>query len=210
MVAVKICGINDGDALKAVAFYKAAFAGFVFYPPSPRHAGIELAASLTAELPRFVKAVGLFVDPDDEYLEKVLESVSLDMIQLHGTESPHRVRQIKTRYNLPVMKAVSIDTKADLKQAKAYERVADWMLFDSRPQHLPGGTGQSFDWQLLRAYKHIKPWMLAGGLTAENLPEALGVLSPDAVDVSSGVEVMPGMKSPMKIQEFIETAHYTG
>lgn len=209
MTNVKICGITDQDSLRAAITFGAEFAGFVFYPPSPRALSIQDAAELVNSMQRSIKAVGLFVNPTNEYLQDVLAAVPLDLIQLHGSESPQRVRKIKSQFGLPVIKAVSISCAADIRKAYAYERVANWILFDSKPETLPGGMGLKFDWSLLSNYRHSKPWMLAGGLNAHNVKDALSVLSPDIVDVSSGVEDSPGFKSPKKIQEFIETVHDT-
>lgn len=209
MANVKICGITDFDSLRSAIEFGAEFAGFVFYPPSPRALEISEAAELVGSMQRSIKAVGLFVNPQDTLLEDVLASVPLDFIQLHGSESPQRVRRIRAKFGLPVIKAISIGNQADIRKAYAYERVANWILFDSKPEALPGGMGLKFDWSLLENYRHTKPWMLAGGLNAENVGKAFASLSPDIVDVSSGVEDRPGQKSPQKIQEFIETVHNT-
>lgn len=209
MTAVKICGIRDREALDAAVAAGADFVGFVFYPKSPRNITIADAAALVGGMPRSARAVGLFVNPTDEELKEVLDAVPLDFLQLHGTESPQRVRQIRASFSLPVIKAVSVSSTADIANAKAYERVASWLLFDAKPAALPGGTGEVFDWNILKDYTHAKPWMLAGGLNAQNVQDALAILAPDAVDVSSGVETAPGLKSPAKIEEFIETVYDT-
>ena len=204
-VQVKICGIKTPDALNAAVETGARFIGFVFYPPSPRHVEIDTAKELAIMLPTGVKGVGLFVNPTDEELEAALGKVQLDMVQLHGNESPERVVEIKEKYNMPVIKAFPIRDEQDIEMANSYE-AADWLLFDAKPNEsdLPGGTGKTFDWSLLRGKEFSKPWMLSGGLTAENVGGALGTLSPDAVDVSSGVEAVRGEKDSDKIRAFIE------
>ncbi len=206
-VLVKICGLNSPDAVRAAA--TADFAGFVFYPPSPRSLSPKDAASLAAALPRAVKRVALLVDPDDALLRLVAGEFAPDMIQLHGKEPPERVRAIKRDYGKPVMKAIPVRVAADLRMADAYLDVADWLLFDGkppeRPDALPGGNAVPFDWTLLQGKSFALPWMLSGGLTAANVGEAVRISGARVVDVSSGVEDRPGSKNPIKIKEFIET-----
>ncbi|HOO81212.1 MAG TPA: phosphoribosylanthranilate isomerase [Alphaproteobacteria bacterium] len=206
MTAVKICGLKDPENLSAATSAGARYVGFVFYPPSPRNIAADSAKELSLTLPTGVKAIGLFVNPTNEQLEHILGIVPLDMLQLHGSESPERVQQIKDKFAMPVMKATKIREPADLETVPAYEETADWLLFDSRPEAatLPGGTGHSFDWSLLAGKTFSRPWMLSGGLTPENVAEALSQLSPTAVDVSSGVESAPGVKDPAKIKAFID------
>ncbi len=161
-------------------------------------------------LPTGVRAVGLFVDPTDEELEAVLGKVQLDMIQLHGTETPERVQNIKKRFSMPVIKAFPVRTAEDIERSGDYVSCADWFIFDAKPMpgqagsDLPGGTGQVFDWSLLEGRVFTKPWMLSGGLTPDNVGAALSTLSPEAVDVSSGVEKQRGEKDPEKIQAFLK------
>lgn len=207
MTDVKICGLSTPKTLKAAIEGGARHVGFVFYPPSPRNVTLEQAAELSALTPPSVRRVGLFVDPTNKDLEKTLQHVQLDIIQLHGNEKPERVSDIKDRFQKPVMKALRIATKYDLEDIPDYEAVADWLLFDAKPQDadLPGGTGESFDWSVLKGLTFSKPWMLSGGLDAENVTEALSILKPKAVDVSSGVESERGIKDAEKIKEFIET-----
>lgn len=204
--AVKICGIRDLAALKAAADAGAAYAGFVFYPKSPRNVEIENAANLVRQTP--LTTVGLFVDPDDETLQRVLAEVPLKMIQLHGTETPARVAAIKAQYKLPVMKALRIAAVADLAASTEYASVADWLLFDAKVEGTVGGTGQAFDWSVMDGFKSPRPWMLAGGLNPENVTSAVIKLRPDAVDVSSGVESAPGVKDACKISAFIESVRH--
>lgn len=204
--AVKICGLSDPANLSTAIKAGARYVGFVFYPPSPRNISAETAKELSLSVPTGIRSVGLFVDPSDEQLEQTLGIVPLDMIQLHGSETPARIAEIKARFSMPIMKAFNIREEADLTPVPDYEDVTDWLLFDSKPETatLPGGTGQSFDWNLLAGKTFSKPWMLSGGLTPDNVRDALSQLSPDAVDVSSGVESAPGAKDAAKIKAFIE------
>ncbi len=211
MTDVKICGLSTPETLQTAIESGARFVGFVFYPPSPRHVSVDIAANLARSLPTGVRSVGLFVDPDDETLVKVTGSVPLDMIQLHGDETPERVSAIKALTHLPVMKAIRVASAADLEGVEEFENVADWLLFDTKLENadLPGGTGHSFDWNILAGREFKKPWMLAGGVTAENVTEALSILSPNAVDVSSGVESSRGVKDSEKIRTFIQAVKNT-
>lgn len=204
MTLVKICGLKDSENLKAAIDAGAAFVGFVFFEGSPRNIDFHTAANLRQLTPESVKAVGLFVNPDDETLEKFAVGLKLDMIQLHGDETPDRVMDIKRAFGIPVMKAIRIGDKDDLQQLDEFQPVADWLLFDVKVEGEHGGTGKSFDWSLLRRRKIEKPWMLSGGLNAGNVASALGILRPKAVDVSSGVEIERGVKDAAKIRAFIE------
>lgn len=206
---IKICGIKDVPALNAAVHAGAHYVGFVFFEKSPRYIAPPQAAHLVRQLPSTVKAVGLFVDPTDAYLEAALGATTLDVIQLHGHETPERVAEIKATWHMPVIKALPISTPDDLQQVSAYENIADWILFDAKPPknaEVPGGAGVSFDWSILKDKKFKKPWMLSGGLDKDNVQEALSLLSPDGVDVSSGVESSRGMKDPQKIEAFIKAA----
>lgn len=208
-VEVKICGINAREAAQAAG--SADYAGFVFYAPSPRHVTPEQAAALAAELPASVKKVGLFVDAEDAAIEKVLDSLDLDMLQLHGEETPGRAAAIKALFKRPVMKAVKLAESKDLAAAKGFAGVCDRILFDAKPPAemtgaLPGGNALAFDWELLRGYAPSIPWMLSGGLTPENVAEALATSKAQAVDVSSGVEDRRGHKDPALIRRFIAAA----
>ncbi|MCB1783032.1 MAG: phosphoribosylanthranilate isomerase [Alphaproteobacteria bacterium] len=205
MTQVKICGIKEAQALEAAVSGGARFVGFVFYPRSPRFIEKDSARELALRIPAGVRSVGLFVDPDDALLEDVLGVVGVDMVQLHGAETPERVAVIKERFGLQVMKALPVSSADDIQIAAQYEGVADWLLFDAKAPEgaVPGGTGTSFDWGLLQGKSFGLPWMLSGGLTAENVGEALAALSPSAVDVSSGVEVSRGVKDPAKIRAFL-------
>jgi phosphoribosylanthranilate isomerase len=184
--------------------------GFVFYPPSPRALTPDIAGNLARMLPTGTRAVGLFVDASDDQIASVTARVPLDMLQLHGHETPRRVAEIRGRFQTPVMVAIRVATAADLVPLPDYEAVADWILFDAKPPPsvttLPGGTGIAFDWQLLQRVKIVRPWMLSGGLNAGNLVEAVSLTGLKAVDVSSGVEDAPGMKSTTLIREFLAVA----
>ncbi len=184
--------------------------GFVFYPPSPRAVTADIAAELARMLPTGTRAVGLFVGARDDQIRAVTARVPLDLLQLHGDEPPRRVAEIKDRFGLRVLKAIRIATAADLGPLPDYETVADWILFDAKApanvRTLPGGTGMAFDWQLLRGLKVARPWMLSGGLTAQNMAEAVAITGAKMVDVSSGVEDRPGAKSVARIQEFLAAA----
>lgn len=204
---IKICGLTDPESIRVSSAAGAGFLGFVFYPPSPRSVPVDAAQSLRSVVPGGVVPVGLFVDPDDELLGAVLPRLKPGLIQLHGSETPQRVGAIKARYGLPVMKALKIAGPEDLETLSLYEEVSDWILFDAKAptgSTLPGGNGVVFDWSVLKSITPRRPWMLSGGLTTENVGEALKVLSPDAVDVSSGVEDAPGRKNADKIRAFIQ------
>ncbi|CAO3414637.1 phosphoribosylanthranilate isomerase [Azospirillum doebereinerae] len=209
-VLTKICGLSEPDSLRAAVTGGARYVGFVFYPPSPRAVAPALAADLARLVPTGIRSVGLFVDPDDEFLEHVVGQVPLDLIQLHGKETPRRVAEIKARYGMPVMKAIKIGGPEDLAAALEAAETADRLLFDAKPPAkvtaLPGGNGIAFDWTLLAGRRWPKPWMLSGGLTSENVAEAVRVTGATEIDVSSGVEDRPGHKDPALVRAFLEAA----
>jgi phosphoribosylanthranilate isomerase len=210
-IEAKICGINSPEALRAAGRGGARFVGFNFYPRSPRVLTPGEAGALAARVPPGVSKVGLFVDPDDDQLAATLERVAFDLLQLHGSETPERVAQIRARFGLPVMKVIKVATAEDLAGADDYLGVVDRLMFDAKaPQAmksaLPGGNAVAFDWRLLAGRSWTRPWMLAGGLHADNLAEAVGISGARAVDVSSGVEERPGVKSPEKIAAFLDQA----
>jgi len=204
-VAVKICGITTPDALAAAA--SARFVGFVFYPRSPRSLAPALAGELARQVGTGTRVVGLFVDPTNDWLDHILSQVPLDMIQLHGHETPGRVQEIAQRFGLPIIKAIGIASRDDLRQIADYEPFADWLLFDAKPPAnvtaLPGGNGLVFDWTILHGLTTTRPWMLSGGLTVDNVQEAIRLTGAHAVDVSSGVEDRPGLKNPARIHDFL-------
>lgn len=207
-VLAKICGIRDDDALVAAVNHGAAYIGLVFFPPSPRSLTPAEAAELVDGLPEDVKKVGLFVDPTDDQLAEALAHVRLDLVQLHGSETPARVEQIRQDWGVPVAKAVGIADAADLTAAEAFADVADMLLFDAKPPagaDRPGGHGAAFPWPLMRDWKRPDiPWMLAGGLTPETVAEAVRLSGAAMVDVSSGVERERGVKDPELIRRFLE------
>ncbi len=208
-VEVKICGITDEDAMDAAIEAGADYVGLVFFPPSPRNVTPDRAAELVEFAPGDVTKVGLFVDPDDSTLDAVLTRVRLDLLQLHGHETPERVEAIRLEYGLPVMKVLSVSDAADLDAAEPYLAVADRLLFDAKPPKgavLPGGNATSFDWSILTGRKWGLPWMLAGGLTPANVAAAVRISGASCVDVSSGVESAPGVKDAEKIRAFIAAA----
>lgn len=203
-VAVKICGIAEDAGLRAAIEGGAGFVGFVFYPPSKNAIKPDDARRLAKLVPPHVKKVGLFVDAGDDELRAVTNAVPLDLLQLHGQETPARVAAIKALSGLPVMKALRMQTPGHLDAIPAYEAVADRLLFDSRIGTEP--SGGPINWALLKGRRFTKPWMLAGGLTTDNLAEAVRVSGASIVDVSSGVEDTSGRKSPDKIRAFIALA----
>jgi phosphoribosylanthranilate isomerase len=207
-VRVKICGVRDRATIEAAATAGAAYVGFVFFPKSPRHLGWDEARALGAAAPSGLCKVGLAVDPDDEALDR-LAGLPLDMIQLHGAETPARVAEVRRRVGLPVMKAVGVAAAADLDRIVAYEAVADQLLCDAKPPKdaaLPGGSGLAFDWRLVAGRRWAKPWMLAGGLTPETVGAAIRLTGARQVDVSSGVERAPGVKDHDRIAAFVRAA----
>lgn len=208
-VKVKICGLTQPEHVQVAARAGAAYVGFVFFPKSPRNVSIELARDLAIDAPLGLAKVALLVNADDATLDAILDAVPLDMLQLHGRESPGRVAQIRARYGLPVMKAIGIADDSDLIQITDYAAVADQLLIDAKAPKgadLPGGNGLSFDWRLVNRKYWPCPWMLAGGLTPENVGLAVQMTGARQVDVSSGVESAPGVKDSALIQAFVQAA----
>jgi phosphoribosylanthranilate isomerase len=201
---VKICGITDAPGLKAAVEGGAQYVGFVFYPPSRNVIKPDEAAKLAAMVPPLVTKTGLFVDAGDDELRDTAKRVPLDLIQLHGKETPQRAAEVRTLTGLPVMIAIRVTGAADLARVLAYEAVVDKILFDSRMG--AEASGGPIDWPLLKSRTFRKPWLLAGGLTAQNLADAVRASGATAVDVSSGVEDEPGRKSVEKIREFLNVA----
>ena len=208
-VRVKICGLRRLADIEAVAKAGAAYAGFVFFPKSPRHLTIPEAKALTLAAPAGLAKVALVVNADDAALDGLLAEVPIDMLQLHGSETPDRVAEVRARYGLPVMKAVGVADEGDLAALMEYSLVADQILVDAKPPkgaELPGGNGLAFDWRLLAGRRLLRPWMLAGGLTARNVSEAIRLTGAAQVDVSSGVESAPGVKDATLIAAFVAAA----
>lgn len=206
-IRVKICGLTRPEDVTAVADAGAAYAGFVFFPKSPRNVSIETARELAVDVPVGVAKVALVVDANDALLDAITSAVPLDILQLHGHETPERVTEIRSRYGLPVMKAVGVADAEDVAALDLYADVADQILVDAKPPKnadLPGGNGVSFDWRLISARRWSVPWMLAGGLTPDNVAEAIALTGAKQVDVSSGVERSPGIKDAEAIRAFIQ------
>lgn len=208
-IRVKICGINSAGALAAAAAAGADDVGFVFFAASPRGVTPAQAAAISASRPGGPLRVGLFVDPDDATLAATLAEVPLDVLQLHGEESPARVAEIRARFGLPVMKAIGIATATDLAQIPHFAAVADRLLLDAKAPpgaELPGGNAAPFDWGLVRGVAVGRPWLLAGGLNPANVAQAIAVAGAEGVDVSSGVEQARGVKDPARIAAFVSAA----
>lgn len=208
-LTVKICGLKTPEALDMALESGADLVGFVFFAPSPRHLGLAAARLLGERANGHAGKVALTVDADDSTLRAVVEALKPDMLQLHGVETPERVAALRTRFGLPVMKALPIAERKDLSRIDLYKRVADRLIFDARaPQDAtrPGGLGQPFDWTLLKGIDAGIPFMLSGGLDAGNVAEALRITRAPGIDVSSGVECAPGEKDPDKIRAFIRAA----
>ncbi len=208
-VAIKICGLRTPEALDVALEAGADMVGFVFFPPSPRHLGFEAARVLGERVRGRAQKVALSVDADDDWLAASIEALKPDMLQLHGRETPDRVVMVRTRFGLPVMKALPIEERADLAPVHLYAKVVDWLIFDGRAPRAatrPGGLGKSFDWRLLENIEPGVPFMLSGGLDPDNVAEALRIARAGGVDVSSGVERTPGEKDPDKIRAFIRAA----
>jgi phosphoribosylanthranilate isomerase len=206
---VKICGLKTPDTLEAALDAGADLVGFVFFPPSPRHVQSDAAEELRAVAHGRAVKVALTVDADDALLDSIVTNLRPDVLQLHGKESPARVSAIKKRFGLPVMKAIPVEVQTDLALISDYAGVADRLLFDARaPREAtrPGGLGRRFDWRLLQNVDPGIPFMLSGGLDAENVEEALRLTRAGGVDVSSGVERAPGEKDVEKIRAFVRAA----
>lgn len=205
-VRVKICGLRSAADVAAAAQAGAAYVGLVFHAKSPRHLSLVEAAAAALAAPEGVCKVALVVDATDATLDAIVAAVPIDMLQLHGQETPARVAEVKARYGLPVMKAMGVAGEADLAALLDMSLVADQLLIDAKPAPgatLPGGNGLTFDWRLLVGRKWLCPWMLAGGLTAKNVAEAIRLTGARQVDVSSGVERAPGVKDAGLIDAFV-------
>jgi phosphoribosylanthranilate isomerase len=209
---VKICGLSTRETLDAALEAGADMVGFVFFPASPRHLGLEAARDLGKQAKRRAVKVALTVDADDATLANIVEALQPDILQLHGSETVARLRDIKQKFGLQVMKAIAVETAADLASLPGYAAVADRILFDARaPKEAtrPGGLGAVFDWHVLENLDLKLPFMVSGGLNAENVAEAVRVTCAGGVDVSSGVERTPGIKDPEMIRAFIRAARAT-
>lgn len=208
-IAVKICGLGAVADVAACAAAGAKYVGFVFFPKSPRNVSLDTARELALATPPGIAKVALTVNADDAQLDALLDQVPLDILQLHGAETPERVSEVRARFGLPVMKAVGIADEGDLGAIADYASVADQLLIDAKPPKggtLPGGNGVTFDWRLIAGRRWAVPWMLAGGLTPATVGEAIRLTGAQQVDVSSGVESAPGVKDPDLISAFVSAA----
>ncbi len=208
-VKVKICGLTDATHVADAVAAGADYLGFNFFPKSPRFVSHEEAAALMAGVPERVQNVALVVNYSDDEFDALLACAKPDILQLHGSEAPERVEEVKTRFGLPVMKAFGIATADDLTQIDGYAAVADYLLIDAKPPKgadRPGGNAVSFDWSLLAGREIPVPWLLAGGLVPENVADAIAQTGACQVDVSSGVESAPGIKDASLVQSFISAA----
>ena len=206
---VKICGLSTAATLDAALEAGADMVGFVFFPKSPRHIDWATARALGRRVEGRAKVAALSVDADDETLERIADALSPDLMQLHGGETPARVKRIGELCARPTMKAIGVATGADLAAAEAYEGVADTLLIDAKPPKdaaLPGGNGRPFDWSLTRGFHFPGPWLLSGGLDPETVAAAITLSGARGVDVSSGVESAPGVKDPAKIRAVVAAA----
>ena len=208
-IKIKMCGLTRVEDVPAAVAAGAAYVGFVFFPKSPRNVTLEQAREMALAAPPGVAKVALVVDAEDAFLDELTAQVPLDMLQLHGSESPERVAEIKARYGLPVMKAVGVREAADLEAIDRYAAVADQILLDAKPPKdstRPGGNAESFDWSLIAGREWSVPWMLAGGLTVENVAEAIRVTGARQLDLSSALESAPGVKDHAKMRAFADAA----
>jgi phosphoribosylanthranilate isomerase len=206
---VKVCGLSTHETLDAALEAGADMVGFVFFPPSPRHLSLETARDLGGRVKRRAVKVALTVDADDATLGNIVETLRPDILQLHGKETMARLRDVKQAFGLPVMKAMAVETAADLATVPGYASVADRILFDARPPKgatRPGGLGAVFDWHVLENLDFNLPFMVSGGLTADNVADAIRITRAGGVDVSSGVERAPGIKDVEMIRAFIRAA----
>ena len=206
---IKICGLKTDDAVAAALAGGATHVGFIFFPKSPRNLEPEEAGRLRQAARGKAAAVAVTVDADDAFLDRIVEAMQPDMLQLHGKETPERVAEVKARYALPVMKAFSVSAVADLEKIGPYLGIADRFLFDAKPpkgSELPGGNGVSFDWEILNALPAQTDYLLSGGLNAENVGDAIRLANPPGLDISSGVESAPGVKDTALIETFFRAA----
>ncbi len=206
---VKICGLSEIEHVEEATNGGARYLGFVFFEKSPRNLTVDAARELMIAVPEGICKVALTVNPTDDFLDNITTRLPVDMLQLHGTETPERAAGIRSQFGLPVMKAVGVADVSDLATLDAYSDVVDQLLVDAKPpkeSELPGGNGLSFDWRLIAGRHWQVPWMLAGGLTPENVSEAIALTGANQIDVSSGVESAPGVKDTIKIEAFLKAA----
>ena len=207
---IKICGLSNNESIDAVIAGGATHMGLIFFEKSPRHVSLEQAQSLSQHAGTRIQKVAVSVNADDEYMAEIVSAMQPDILQLHGNEMPDRVAELKSKYNLPVMKAFAISQTSDFEKLAPYIAIADKFLFDAKPpkgSQLPGGNGVAFDWEIMDALPNNVPYMLSGGLDASNVCEAVKRSHAKAVDISSGVESAAGVKNIKLIEEFLATCH---
>ena len=207
---VKICGLTDKVTVKAAVKAGASHLGFIFYPPSPRSLTPKEAGYITSKTPNHVKRVAVIVDAKDDLINDIIQNLSPHILQLHGSETILRIKEIKQKFKLPIMKAIKVANYNDVKSSQRYSDSSDFLLFDAKPpiiskDSLPGGNGISFDWGLLGSAKIKKPWFLSGGIHVGNVHQAIKITGSKSIDISSGVEDQPGVKNVEKIEGFMKS-----
>ena len=209
---IKICGIKDEDSMSAALNCKIDYIGLVFYQKSPRNVSISLAKSLVKLKNNITKIVALTVNADNDLLLNIKQNIFPDYFQLHGDETPKRCEEIRSKFKIPIIKGIGVKDKKSLNNAtKLYDNVCDIIILDAPSTMLPGGNGKKFDWGILKDYNPKVKWMLAGGLNIHNIYEAINLINPPAIDVSSGVEKSKGIKDPKLILNFVEKCkNYNG
>ena len=201
---IKICGINDEYCMATALECEVEYIGLVFFKNSPRNVSIDFSKELLKNRNTYSKIVALTVNPDDNLISKIILNIQPDFIQLHGNETPDRCMEIKNEFNIPIIKGIGVKTREDLiNSTKKFENYSDILLLDAPSMTLPGGNGSKFNWNILKDYDYKKTWMLAGGLQSNNVQEAIKITNPPAIDISSGVEVEKGIKSPKLIKDFV-------
>ena len=201
---IKVCGINDKKSMNTALKYKVNYIGLVFYPNSPRNISINQSRELLQSRNKTTKIVALTVDPNDDFLFEIKKEIKPDYIQLHGNENPDRCRYIKKNLNIPIIKGINVKNKLNLMQLTTdFEDICDILLLDAPSEDLPGGNGKKFDWDILKDFKSKKKWMLAGGLNIQNIEKAIEITKAPAIDISSGLEVIKGVKDPKLIENFV-------
>ena len=205
---IKICGISTEAAIDALVTGGAAYMGMIFFEKSPRHVSLEQASRLSSHAGKRVRKVAVTVDASDDYIGEIVAAAEPDMLQLHGSETPERVKQLNSRFKLPIIKSIAVGARSDLDKIAPYEGIVDRFLFDAKPpagSDLPGGNGVAFEWEIMDGLPDNVPYMLSGGLDATNLERAIRLSGATAVDISSGVESAPGVKDPKLIEAFLKT-----
>lgn len=201
---IKICGINDKLSMDAAIESKADYIGLVFYDKSPRNLSLSDAKKLLKNRNQHSKIVALTVNSDDDFIKDIEQNIKPDYFQLHGNETPLRCKEIKVKFEIPIIKGIGIKNKLDLTKANQdYENLCDILLLDSPSSILPGGNGEMFNWNIIKNCEPSKKWMLAGGLNINNIEKAVKISNPPAIDISSGVEISKGIKDPEMIKNFI-------